>query len=94
MSVRIEVPEEIATQVRDLVESGQYPDAETAVREAFRLLREHQLRQELRARLAEAEAEIERGELLEWNEETRQRIIRDGQARYERGEKPNPDVCP
>ena len=94
MNTTIPVPEEIAVQVRELVEAGAYPDSESAVRDAFRLLGEHRLREQLKSSLAEAEAQAERGELIEFNEETRQRIIEAGRAKAARGHRPNPDVCP
>jgi Arc/MetJ-type ribon-helix-helix transcriptional regulator len=94
MNTTIQVSEDIVVQVRELVESGKYPDADSAFREALRLLRELQVRAELWAKLEEADRQIDRGEFVEWNEGTRQRIIREGQAKYERGHTPKPDVCP
>jgi Arc/MetJ-type ribon-helix-helix transcriptional regulator len=90
MSTTVEIPEEVAAQVRDLVESGAYPDTDTA----FRILREQRLRSDLWSELEEADREIENGHGVEWNEETRQRINREGRAAYERGDLPDPDVCP
>lgn len=94
MSTTIEVPDEIAEQARAFVDTGRYPDADTAFREAFRLLREQHVREELWTKLEEADRQIDRGEYVEWNEETRQRITREGRAKFERGHKPKPDVCP
>ncbi len=94
MSATLEVPEEIANEVRELVETGAYPNSESAVREAFRLLREHLLRQQLDAKLENAFAQGDQGEFVEFNDETRERIIREGHAKYERGDSLNPDVVP
>lgn len=94
MSTSIQVSDEVAAQVDELVETGAYPDAESAARAAFKLLHEHQLRERLLAKLEEANRQIDRGEFVEWNEETKQRIIREGRAKYERGHQPKPDVCP
>lgn len=94
MSATLEVPEEVANQVRELVKTGAYPNSESAVRDAFRLLQEHLLRQELKAKLANAFAQADRGEVVEFNDETRERIIREGHAKYERGDELNPDVLP
>lgn len=94
MSATIEISDEVAAQVRELVESGAFPDMDSAVREAIRLLRDQHVRRELWAKLEEADQQIERGEYYEWNEETRQRIIREGHAKFERGDPLNPDVCP
>lgn len=90
----IEIPEEIAIQVQELVETGAYPDSDSAVRDAFRLLREHRLREQLNAKIANAFAQGDRGEVVELNEETMARIIREGHAKYERGDELNPDVLP
>ena len=94
MSTTIQVPEEVAIQVKELVETGAYPDSESAVRDAFRLLREHRLREQLNAKLANAFAQVDRGDVVDLNAETRERIIREGHAKYERGDKLNPDVLP
>jgi Arc/MetJ-type ribon-helix-helix transcriptional regulator len=94
MSSTIQVPDEIVVQVRELIEAGKFPDQESAVREAFRLLAEQHVREQLWAKLEEADRRIEQGEFVEWNEETRQRIKREGRAKYERGHRPKPDVCP
>ncbi len=94
MSTTIQVPEEVAVQVKELVETGAYPDSESAVRDAFRLLREHRLREQLNAKLANAFAQVDRGDVVDLNAETRERIIREGHAKYERGDKLNPDVLP
>jgi Arc/MetJ-type ribon-helix-helix transcriptional regulator len=94
MSATLEVPEDVASQVRELVETGAYPDSGSAVRDAFRLLSEHRLRQQLKAKLANAFAQADRGEVVDLNEETKARIIREGHAKYERGDKLNPDVLP
>jgi Arc/MetJ-type ribon-helix-helix transcriptional regulator len=94
MSATIEISEEVAEQVRELVQSGAYPNSDSAVREAIRLLREQLIRHELWTKLEKANEHIERGQYYEWNEETRQRIIREGHAKFERGDPINPDVCP
>jgi Arc/MetJ-type ribon-helix-helix transcriptional regulator len=94
MSATIEISDEVAEQVRELVETGAYPDSESAARDAFRLLREHRLRAQLNAKLANAFAQADRGDVVDLNEETKARIIREGHAKYERGDELNPDVLP
>jgi Arc/MetJ-type ribon-helix-helix transcriptional regulator len=94
MSAMIEIPEEVAIQVRELVETGAYPDPESAVRDAFRLLREHRLREQLKEKISNAFTQVDRGEVVELSEETMARIIREGHAKYERGDELNPDVLP
>ena len=92
MSTTIQVPEEIAIQVQELVESGAYPDADSAVREAFRLLREERQRLRLREMVAEADAEIARGESDLWSDELSERLVREAQELYRSGATPDPDV--
>jgi putative addiction module CopG family antidote len=94
MSKTIEISDEVAAQVQELVQSGAYPDTDSAVREAIRLLREYRLRAQLKAKLANAFAQADRGDVVDLNEETKARIIREGHAKYERGDKLNPDVLP
>ena len=94
MSVTIEVSEEIAAQVRDLVESGQYPDADAAVREAIQALRRHRQILKLRKMVAEADAEIGRGEYVEWNEETKRAIWEEAISDLEQDVAFDPDLLP
>jgi putative addiction module CopG family antidote len=94
MSVTIEVSEEIAAQVRELVESGQYPDADAAVREAIQALRRHRQILKLREMVAEADAEIERGESDLWTPELNERLMEEARGLYRSGAGPDPDVCP
>ena len=94
MSTRIQIPEEIAIQVQELVETGAYPDSDSAVRDAFRLLREERQRQRLREMVAEADAEIARGESDVWSDELSQRLIQEAQEMYRSGATPDPDVQP
>lgn len=92
MSTTIQVPDEIARQVRELVQTGAYPDSDSAVREAFRLLDEERQRQRLRELVAEADAEIARGDSDEWSDELSHRLVREAQDMIRSGSTPNPDV--
>jgi putative addiction module CopG family antidote len=94
MSRSIEISEEAAAIVQMKVEQGLYPDAGAAIAEAIRLLDEHDELVALRARIQVGLDQAARGDVVPFNEETRQRIIRKGRAKYERGDALNPDVCP
>ena len=94
MSLTIEISEEDAALVQQKVEQGLYPDAAAALAEAIRLLDEHDELIALRARVQVGLDQMERGEVIPWNEETRQRIIREGREAYERGDPIDPDVYP
>ena len=94
MSTIVNVPEEVAAQVRELVDSGAYPDTITAFREAFRALKAECQRQHLRELVAKADAELVRGEPDLWSEELNQRLLDEARALYRSEAKPDPDVCP
>jgi antitoxin ParD1/3/4 len=85
----------LSPQVEDLirqkVEAGLYADANSVVREALRLLDEHDRRlQRLRLALAEGE----QGEGIPYTSELLDEIDREVDERLRRGEQPSPDVCP
>jgi len=94
VSETVEIPEDVAAVVQQKVEQGLYPDAGAAIAEAIRLLDEHDELVALRARIQVGLDQAARGDVVPFNEETRQRIIRKGRAKYERGDALNPDVCP
>jgi antitoxin ParD1/3/4 len=85
---------ETAEIVQRKVDQGLYADAESAVAEAVRLLDEYDREEALLAKFQVGIDELERGEGIPWNEEAKQRILREGRAAYERGDSPDPDVCP
>ena len=86
---------DLEAMIREKVERGDYPDASGVVREALRLLdeREHQL-DALRAKLQVGLDELDRGEGDEWTPELMERLSREADEMYRRGEQPDPDVCP
>lgn len=94
MTKTIQISEEDAALVEQKVEQGLYPDTQAAIAEAIRLLDEHDALAELRAKIQVGLDQAARGEVVPFNEETRQRIVREGRAKYERGDPLNPDVCP
>jgi putative addiction module CopG family antidote len=55
--------------VRERVASGRYADPETVIEQAVRLLQARDRLDELRMLVAEADAEVERGEVTEWTPE-------------------------
>jgi Arc/MetJ-type ribon-helix-helix transcriptional regulator len=92
MSTTVEIPEEVAAQVRDLVTSG--TDTDTAFLDAFRLLREQRQWERLRELVAEADTGLARGNSDLWSNELNQRLPEEARALYRSGAKPDPDVCP
>ena len=94
MNRTIEISEEDAALVQQKVEQGLYPDAAAVIAEAIRLLDQHDELLALRAKIQVGLDQMERGEVIPWNEETKQRIIQEGREAYERGDPIDPDVCP
>jgi putative addiction module CopG family antidote len=94
MRKTIEISEDAAALVQQKVDQGLYPDASAAIAEALRLLDEHDELLALRSRIQVGLDQMERGETIPWNDETKQRIIREGREAYERGDPIDPDVCP
>ena len=62
----VTLPPEIEARILRQVEDGGYPDPVAVVDEAMRVLEERDQLVLLRSLLAEAEAEIERGEGIAW----------------------------
>jgi len=85
---------ELEAMIRQQVESGRYNNASEVVREALRLLDEHQRVQHLRSLLAVGLEQAQRGELVEFTPELVEDITRRANERFLRGEEPDPDVCP
>ena len=85
---------ELEAMIRQQVDSGRYNNASEVVREALRLLDEHQRVQHLRSLLAVGLEQAQRGELVEFTPELMEDIHRRAEERFHHGEEPNPDVCP
>jgi putative addiction module CopG family antidote len=78
-----------------MVESGRFRDPEAVLREAVRLLEEiERKRDELLAQLQIGIDQADRGELVEWTPELRDKLVQSALRRAKLGEKPSPDVCP
>jgi putative addiction module CopG family antidote len=90
----VTLPPEIEAQVQSLVETGEFPDAESAVREAFRLLYLQHRRNQLRLKVAEAEAEFDRGDYVEWNSETKAALWEEAIRVADQDEAYDPHVIP
>jgi antitoxin ParD1/3/4 len=85
---------QLEAMIRERVESGRYPDANEVMREALRLLEEHEQKEHLRSLLAVGLEQARRGELVEFTPELMEDIRRRAHERFLRGEEPDPDVCP
>lgn len=71
------LPPELESMIRERVESGRYPDDVAVIEEALRLLEEREKTEHLRALLAEAGAEVARGELIDWTPDFFDRLLQE-----------------
>jgi antitoxin ParD1/3/4 len=92
--MNVSLTPELEAMIRQQVDSGRYNNASEVVREALRLLDEHQRVQHLRSLLAVGLEQAQRGELVESTPELVDDIARRAKERFLRGEEPDPDVCP
>lgn len=92
--MRVDLGPDLAALVRQKVDAGQYPDIDAVMREALRLLDEHDRLRWLRAALAEADAQIERGEFVEWTPDLMEQLTHEADEMIRQGVQPHPDVCP
>ena len=92
--MNVSLTPELEAMIRQQVDSGRYNSASEVVREALRLLEEHQRVQHLRSLLAVGLEQAQRGELVEFTPELLEDIHRRAEEGFRRGEKPKPDVCP
>lgn len=84
----------LEAMVREKVVSGRYSNSSEVVREALRLLEEQDKLTWPRAALAIGEADLARGDLVEWTPNLLAEIWREADEAFAAGEQPDPDVCP
>lgn len=92
--MELQLTPQTASMIQALMDTGEYHDHEEVIAEAVKLLEEERQLRTLRAAIADAEAEIERGEFDEWTPELRAKISREARQMIAEGRKPAPDVCP
>jgi antitoxin ParD1/3/4 len=92
--MNVSLTPELEEMIRQQVDSGRYNNASEVVREALRLLDEHQRLQHLRSLLAVGLEQAQRGELVEFTPEWVEGLERRVEERFRRGDEPNPVVCP
>lgn len=92
--MNVSLTPELEAMIQQQVDSGRYTNASEVVREALRLLDEHQRLQHLRSLLAVGLEQAQRGELREFTPELLEDIDRRAEELFRRGVEPDPDVCP
>lgn len=84
----------LEAMIREKVASGRYTSSSEVVREALRLLEEHDQHDRLRAALAVAKESKARGDVRPWTPERLDEIWQSAVTGAAAGETPNPDVLP
>lgn len=94
--MNVNLTSQLEAMIREKVEAGLYVDydASEVVRGALRLMAEWDDRQQLRASLALAEEQIERGEGIDWEPEQVERLKHEATANALRGKPVKDDVKP
>lgn len=92
--MKIDLDPDIAQLIERKVHQGQFESASEVVREALRLLEERERLVKLRAALADAEAQIDRGEYVEWTPTLLDELSDEADEMAAKGMKPHSDVVP
>lgn len=81
-------------RITELLEHGDYPNADAVVEQALELLSERERLVRLRELIALGVEQANRGELIEYNQEFREDAKREALRRFAAGETAGPDVRP
>lgn len=81
-------------RITELLEHGDYPNADAVVEQALELLSERERLVRLRELIALGVEQANRGELIEYNQEFREDAKREASRRFAAGETAGPDVRP
>jgi antitoxin ParD1/3/4 len=92
--MNVSLTPQLEEMIRQRVESGRYNNASEVVRDALRLLEEHERTERLRSLLEIGLEDERRGDLVDYSPELLDEIERRAVERFRRGEEPDPDVCP
>ena len=81
-------------RIRDWIADGRYATVAGAIDAAVQFLDASDRERRLRAALLAAEEQTREGRVAEWTPELRERLRREAEERFQRGERPGPHVCP
>jgi Arc/MetJ-type ribon-helix-helix transcriptional regulator len=90
----LQLSPKIQARIAEMVDHGDYPDADAMLEEALELLAEHERLVELKAMIAVGVDQARRGEVVEYNEQFRIDAKREALRRFSEGEVAGPDVRP
>lgn len=93
-TVTMKVTPETKTLIRERVESGRYADETAVLAEALRLLEDRDKLEHLRALIDEAEAEVARGELIDWTPDFMEQLWQEALEANRRGDPIDDAVLP
>ncbi len=94
--MNVNLTPQLEEMVREKVASGRYNNASEVVREALRLLDDHErIRYEaFKAAVNKGFESLDRGEGARFTPELREQMNQNAARKVREGRKPNPDVCP
>jgi antitoxin ParD1/3/4 len=84
----------LEAMIREKVESGMYNNASEVVREALRLLDQHDRERRLRDELAIGAAQIERGKTVRWTPQLLEQLKRESETAAAEGRPISDEVIP
>jgi len=94
--MNVNLTPQLEEMVREKVASGRYNNASEVIREALRLLDDHErIRYEaFKAAVNKGFESLERGEGALFTPELREQMNRNAEQKAREGRKPDPDTCP
>lgn len=81
----LEIDDDLIAKIKERVDAGKYPSTLAVIGEALQLLEEREKLLYLQELLAEADAEIDRGEFVEWTPTFMSDIVQDLEEKKRRG---------
>jgi antitoxin ParD1/3/4 len=94
MTVTLTIPTEMEDLIREKIDSGEYSSPIELVQEGLRLLGERDKLRRLREMIAVGDAQIARGEAIEWTQDSMERLIREADEEDRLGLPISGDVQP
>lgn len=90
----LQLSPENQARITELLEHGEYRDADAVIERALELLSQRQRLAHLREMIVKGAEQANRGELIEYNQDFREDAKRSTLRRFAKGDAPGPDVCP
>lgn len=95
MTMHVNLSPEMESYIKSKVASGFYGNATEVIRDAIRRMQaDEERRTAFRAAVAVGDAELDRGEGIDYNENVLEEITREALQDLHSGKPIDPDVCP